>query len=111
MAAAGQLIAILAGPKDAIEVIKPYTEGVMCRQTIIFQDETAGKADLVKLIANTFIINVNEIVAEGLTFAEKAEVDPRKLQELLNALFGPTYNLYSQRMLSGAYHAKKVSLL
>ena len=112
MAIAGQLICIGSGPAAAIDTIKPYVTGVMGRQLIEFRDSEAGKAgkaDMLKLIANTFILNVNEIVAEDLTFAEKTSIEPRKLQDLLDSLFGPLYSIYAQRMVDGIYLENEVS--
>lgn len=109
MAAAGGLVCILSGSATVNAKVKPYTTGVMGRQVIEFSDEPAGKADLLKLIANMFILNVNEVIAEGLTFAEKAAIEPQKLQELLAALFGPIYSTYAARMVDGDYHKKEVS--
>lgn len=109
MAAAGQLVCILSGPAKAAAFVRPYTTGVIGSRLVEMGDEDSSKADLLKLIANTFILNVNQVVAEGLAFAEKATIEPQKLQELLIALFGAPYALYSQRMLGGDYHRKEVS--
>ncbi|KAK4502016.1 hypothetical protein PRZ48_007827 [Zasmidium cellare] len=92
----------------AIDFVKPYITGVIGRRAIEFRDEPVGKAQILKLIANMFILSVNEIVAEGMTFAEKASVDPNKLLELLSVLFGGPYTVYGARMVGGDYHKKEV---
>jgi 3-hydroxyisobutyrate dehydrogenase-like beta-hydroxyacid dehydrogenase len=45
----GQLVCVLAGPKEAVEKVKPYTKGVMGRAFVDFGGQSAGKATLLKV--------------------------------------------------------------
>ncbi|KAF2172687.1 hypothetical protein M409DRAFT_62424 [Zasmidium cellare ATCC 36951] len=110
VAASSQLLCLLSGSSRAIDLVKPYITGVIGRQIIEFRDELAGKGQVLKLIANMFILNVNEITAEGLTFAEKASVDPHRLLEMLSVLFGGPYSVYGARMIGGDYHKKEAQV-
>jgi 3-hydroxyisobutyrate dehydrogenase-like beta-hydroxyacid dehydrogenase len=58
MADSGQLICVLAGPKQEVEKVKPYTVGVMGRAVIDLSDREHGAATLLKVIGNTFIFNM-----------------------------------------------------
>ena len=44
MADAGQLVCILAGPKEAVEKVKPYSSGVIGRANIDFSGQPQSKA-------------------------------------------------------------------
>ena len=79
-AKAGALICILSGPASAINVVQPFIKGVVGRATIECVEQAAEQSSLLKIIANIFILNVVEILAEGLTMAEKTSVAPEKLR-------------------------------
>ena len=71
MADAGQLVCVLAGPKADVEKVKPYCKGVMGKAEIDFSDQACGKATLLKIIGNTFILQMVEALSEGHVVAEK----------------------------------------
>jgi 3-hydroxyisobutyrate dehydrogenase-like beta-hydroxyacid dehydrogenase len=72
MADNGQLICVLAGKRAAVEKVKPYTKGVMGRADIEYPDQPAGNATLLKVIGNTFILNMVSQLSEGHVLAEKS---------------------------------------
>lgn len=72
MADNGQLVCVLAGPSAAVDRIKPYTKGVIGRDFVDFGGQPVGKATLLKVIGNTFILNLVETLSEGHVLAEKS---------------------------------------
>lgn len=56
MADNGQLVCVLAGPREAVERVKPYTKGVIGREIIDFAGQPCGQATMLKIIGNTFIL-------------------------------------------------------
>ncbi|PHH52547.1 2-hydroxy-3-oxopropionate reductase [Ceratocystis fimbriata CBS 114723] len=110
MADAGQLIAVLAGPKEAIARVKPYYTGVMARAEIDLSDRPYSAATTLKIIGNTFILNMIEQLAEGLVVAEKSGLGTAPLQEFVNQMFPGPYAAYAQRMVGGDYHQREEPL-
>lgn len=60
----GQLVCVLAGPGSAVQKVIPYCKGVMGRANIDYSDQPQGKATLLKMIGNTFILNMVETLSE-----------------------------------------------
>lgn len=106
MADSGQLICVLAGPKPAVDKIKPYTTGVVGRAIIDFGGQPVGKATLLKVIGNTFILNMVESLSEGHVVAEKSGLGSENLHKFIEALFPGPYTAYSTRMMSGDYYKR-----
>lgn len=107
MADAGQLIFVMAGPAEQIERIKPYSKGVMGREDIVFGDQEPGKALLLKLVGNFFVLSMIETLAEGHTMAEKTGLGTDQVHKFVDTLFSGPYTAYSNRMLSGDYHKRE----
>ncbi|KAB8349863.1 hypothetical protein FH972_023876 [Carpinus fangiana] len=107
MADAGQLIFVMAGPTEQIERVKPFTKGVMGRQDIEFGGQEPGKALLLKVIGNTFVLNMVEMLSEGHVIAEKTGLGSDNLHKFIEALFPGPYTAYSNRMMSGDYHKRE----
>jgi 3-hydroxyisobutyrate dehydrogenase-like beta-hydroxyacid dehydrogenase len=103
MADSGQLICILAGKKEALEMVKPYCKGVMGRANIEFTDEPPRKALLLKITGNTFILGMVEALAEGHVLAEKSGLGVEALQQWIDLMFPGPYAAYSRRMTTGDY--------
>lgn len=110
MADIGQLVCVLAGPKASVEKVKPYTKGVMGRANIDFGGQPVGKALLLKVIGNTFFINLVETLSEGHVLAEKSGLGSDNLHEFVEAMFPGPYAAYSTRMISGDYHKREEPL-
>ena len=106
MADNGQLVCVLAGPKTAIQKVIPYCKGVMGRANIVYSDQPQGKATLLKIIGNTFIINMVETLAEGHTLAEKSGLGNENLHQFIETMFPGPYTAYSGRLVDGDYHRR-----
>ncbi|KAI0459687.1 NAD binding domain of 6-phosphogluconate dehydrogenase-domain-containing protein [Xylaria acuta] len=100
---AGLLIFVPAGPKTAIDKLRPYTTGVMGRAEIPFDDKPYESSLKLKLLGNTFIINLVTQLGEGLTLGEKAGVGVEPVKQLVDLLFGGVYSGYAERMVTGTY--------
>jgi 3-hydroxyisobutyrate dehydrogenase-like beta-hydroxyacid dehydrogenase len=106
----GQLICVLAGPEEAVAKVKQYTTGVIGRTNVDFTGQPARKATLLKVIGNTFILNMIETLAEGHVLAEKSGLGTENLHQFIETLFSGPYAAYSARMLSGEYHKREEPL-
>ena len=112
MADSGQLVCVLAGPASAVERAKPYCKGVMGRENIDFSGQQHGKATLLKVIGNTFILNMVETLSEGHTLAEKSGLGTDNLHLFIETMFPGPYTAYSGRLLGGDYYKRdEVTLL
>lgn len=110
MADNGQLVCVLAGPKESVEKVKPYCKGVMGRAIVDFGGQDVGKATLLKVIGNTFIVNMIETLSEGHVLAEKSGLGNDNLHQFIETMFPGPYTAYSTRMLSGDYHKREEPL-
>ncbi|KAI9651325.1 hypothetical protein NHQ30_001364 [Ciborinia camelliae] len=110
MADNGQLVCVLAGPKESVEKVKPYTKGVIGRSIIDFGGQPVGKATLLKIIGNTFILNMVETLSEDHVLAEKSGLGNDNLHQFIETMFPGPYTAYSSRMLSGDYHKREEPL-
>jgi len=110
MADAGQLVCVLSGPKASVDKVKPYTKGVMGRANIDFSDEPPSKATLLKILGNSFILNMVETLSEGHVLAEKSGLGSENLHQFIETMFPGPYTAYSGRMMSGDYHKREEPL-
>lgn len=110
MADNGQLVCVLAGPKNSVEKVKPYCKGVMGRAIVDFGGQPVGKATLMKVIGNTFILNMVETLSEGHVLAEKSGLGNDNLHQFIETMFPGPYTAYSTRMMSGDYHKREEPL-
>jgi len=110
MAENGQLVCVLAGPKASVEKVKPYTTGVIGRANIDFGGQSVGRATLLKVIGNTFILNMVESLSEGHVLAEKSGLGNDNLHQFIETMFPGSYAAYSTRMTSGEYHKREEPL-
>jgi 3-hydroxyisobutyrate dehydrogenase-like beta-hydroxyacid dehydrogenase len=110
MADNGQLVCVLAGPKESVEKVKLYTKGVIGRAIIDFGGQPVGKATLLKVIGNTFILNMVETLSEGHVLAEKSGLGNDNLHQFIETMFPGPYAAYSSRMLSGDYYKREEPL-
>lgn len=106
MADSGQLVCVMAGTKSDVSKVKPYTKGVMGRADIDFSDQPAGNSTLLKVIGNTFILNMVEILSEGHVLAEKTGLGTQNLHNFIETMFPGPYAAYSNRMLQGDYYQR-----
>ena len=110
MADNGQLVCVLAGPKESVERVKPYTKGVIGRANVDFGGQSVGKATLLKIIGNTFILNMVETLSEGHVLAEKSGLGNDNLHQFIETMFPGPYAAYSTRMTSGDYYKREEPL-
>lgn len=95
MAECGQLVCVLAGPSAAVSRVKKYTKGVIARADIDFSDQPYGKATLLKIIGNTFVLNMVETLSEGHTIAEKSGLGCENLHTFIETMFpGPYVSVF-----------------
>lgn len=106
MADSGSLICVIAGASSSVEKVKPYTKGVMGRADIDFSDQPAGSSTLLKVIGNTFILQMVEALSEGHTLAEKTGLGVENLHSWIETMFPGPYAAYSSRMLAGDYYKR-----
>ncbi|KAL5889275.1 hypothetical protein ACKVWC_004512 [Pyricularia oryzae] len=107
---AGTLVAVLAGPRSSVERARPYFKGVTSRAEIEMVDRTPQTALTLKVIGNTFIVNMIEQLAEGHVLAEKSGLGTDYLHQFVEHVFPGAYTAYSQRMLTGDYHKREEPL-
>lgn len=110
MADSGNLVPVPAGPKAAVDRVRPYLEGVTSRALIDMSDEPYEKASTLKIIGNTFIVNMVEQVAEGHVLAEKSGLGTQYTHKFLEMMLPGIYPPYSARMLGGDYWKREEPL-
>jgi len=110
MADNGQLVCVIAGQKAPCDKVLPYTIGVMGRANIDYSGQAAGNATLMKVIGNTFIINMVSQLSEGHVLAEKSGLGGDNLHNFISTMFPGPYAAYSQRMLDGDYYQREEPL-
>jgi 3-hydroxyisobutyrate dehydrogenase-like beta-hydroxyacid dehydrogenase len=90
-----KLVVVPAGARERIERFEPVFEAVG-RATFIAGNEP-WQANAVKLCGNFMIASMLEAFGEAYATLRKAEVDPHKFLEIMNALFqSPVYANYGQ---------------
>jgi 3-hydroxyisobutyrate dehydrogenase-like beta-hydroxyacid dehydrogenase len=104
MAKAGILTCVPAGKRESVDKVKPYLIGVIGRAVIDYGGEEPAKASLLKVIGNTFIINMIEGLAQGHVLAQKTGLGSANLEKFLEVVFPGPYMIHSKRMSSGAYY-------
>lgn len=104
MADAGQLVCVIAGPKSSVEKMLPYTKGVIARENIDYTDQPYSNALKMKIIGNTFILNIVETLSEGHTLAEKSGLGSSSLHQFIELMMPGPFVAYSKRLMTGDYH-------
>ncbi|KAI0109477.1 NAD binding domain of 6-phosphogluconate dehydrogenase-domain-containing protein [Nemania sp. FL0031] len=102
-AEAGGLLFVPSGPKSSIDKLRPYIGGVMGRAEIAFDDKPYESSLKLKLLGNTFILNMVSILGEGLTLGEKSGVGVEPVKQFVDLVFGGVYSGYAERMIKGTY--------
>ena len=110
MADSGQLIAIPAGPSASWDAIAPYTKDVIARAVIPLADQPPSKATTLKLLGNTFILNMVSTLAESHVVAETSGLGTDVLHKWIETMWPGPYTAYSTRMLSGDYWKREEPL-
>ena len=104
LSAAGLLILVLAGPKLLTSRILPYTTGVLGRAVLDLSGQPQRQASLLKIIGNTFVVQMVEALAEGHVLAEKSELGVDNVHKFVELMFPGPYAKYSERFMQGDYY-------
>lgn len=75
----------------------------MGKAEIPFEDQPYGNSLKLKLVGNSFILNMVTMLSEGLTLAEKSGIGTDPVKQLMDTLFDGVYSLYAERMIKGTY--------
>ncbi|UNI16485.1 hypothetical protein JDV02_002916 [Purpureocillium takamizusanense] len=102
---------VLAGSSQSINKFTPFTDGVICKSTIVLADEPCQQASLLKLIGNFIRFSTIEVLCEASVLTEKLGMGQETLSKFVEALIpGPAAG--QLRMLnSGSYHREKKALI
>ncbi|KAK1078845.1 hypothetical protein LTR33_006890 [Friedmanniomyces endolithicus] len=110
MADSGNLVCVLAGPSAQTARVNPFCKGVMSRADIDYSDQPCGAATRLKIIGNTFIVNMVETLSEGHVLAEKSGLGSDNLHAFVETMFPGPYTAYSDRLRKGDYHKREEPL-
>ena len=101
----GQLVAMLAGDADAVELIRPLLQP-MCHETVVCG--AVPGALLMKFSVNVFLITMSTGLVEAFQFAERHGLDPQTLRSVIDA--GPMASNFSRmktsKIVDGDYAAQ-----
>jgi 3-hydroxyisobutyrate dehydrogenase-like beta-hydroxyacid dehydrogenase len=102
-AEAKKLVAVAAGPHDAIERLQPLFGAIA--SVTYFMGEEPVLANVVKLSGNFLIASVIESLAEAFALIRKYGVNPQDYLELMtSSLFSsPVYKVYGALIAEGKY--------
>ncbi|KAG0268972.1 hypothetical protein BGZ95_002248 [Linnemannia exigua] len=101
VAKAAKLIWVTSGDEKAIKKLCLYFT-TMSKSIIHLKTTDVARACSFKLIGNFFVVGTMELLAEGLTLAEKADVDQEHVLKFIEAFFPtPSWTEYSKKMIQG----------
>jgi 3-hydroxyisobutyrate dehydrogenase-like beta-hydroxyacid dehydrogenase len=97
------LLAVLAGPRDAVERLRPLFDSIA--NAMHFVGEEPLVANVVKLSGNFLIASVIESLGEAFALVRKYGVNPTGFLELITgSLFNaPVYKVYGGLIAEGRY--------
>ncbi|KAL4933580.1 uncharacterized protein BDV17DRAFT_279222 [Aspergillus undulatus] len=110
---AGQMVVVPAGSPETITRISPFLEGVTSKAVLDLGPESAkdvGRASLMKVLGNTFILNTVETLAEGLVAAEKSGLGVDAYKQWVSTMFPGPFAKYAERMTTGDYFKREEPL-
>ncbi|KAF9893790.1 hypothetical protein FE257_009960 [Aspergillus nanangensis] len=107
---AGQMIVVPAGDPAAISRIKPFLDGVTAKATVDMSGEDVGRALTLKVLGNTFILNMVETLAEGMVAAEKSGLGVDTYRQWVHMFAPGPFAKYADRMFSGDYYQREEPL-
>ncbi|RSN51471.1 3-hydroxyisobutyrate dehydrogenase [Streptomyces sp. WAC 04229] len=97
-AEAGQLLVLAAGPAAARDRAEPVFQAVGSRTVWTGEDGAAGSATRLKLVANSWVLAVNNAAGESLSLAKALGVDP---DAFLDAIAGGPLDMGYLRAKAG----------
>ncbi|KAK5828721.1 NAD binding domain of 6-phosphogluconate dehydrogenase-domain-containing protein [Linnemannia elongata] len=99
VAKAAKLIWVTSGDEKAIKKLCLYFT-TMSKSIIHLKTTDVARACSFKLVGNFFVVGTMELLAEGLTLAEKADVDQEHVLKFIEAFFPtPSWTEYSKKMI------------
>ncbi|KAG0286342.1 hypothetical protein BGZ96_009541 [Linnemannia gamsii] len=102
VAKAAKLIWVTSGDEKAIKKLCLYFT-TMSKSIIHLKTTDVARACSFKLVGNFFVVGTMELLAEGLTLAEKADVDQEHVLKFIEAFFPtPSWTEYSKKMIPGS---------
>lgn len=96
------MIFVPSGQPADIKQIEPYLVGVMGRSVIPLGTDPK-KSLTMKIVGNTMIIGLMELIGEVQVFGEAAGIGIEKVEEWIREMFGPVTATYSERLSQGVY--------
>ncbi|KAG2429596.1 hypothetical protein HXX76_010829 [Chlamydomonas incerta] len=103
-AAAANLLIFCSGPEDAKQRIAPYL-ACMSRKVLDLGGE-AHKANVMKLLANFHLVSLIELLAEGMTLAEKNGIPRQSYMSFIDEILPvPIVHGYGSRIAADAFGA------
>jgi 3-hydroxyisobutyrate dehydrogenase-like beta-hydroxyacid dehydrogenase len=109
VAKAAKLIWVTSGDEKAIKKMCLYFT-TMSRSIIHLKTLDVAKACNFKLIGNFFVVGSMELLAEGLTLAEKSNVDQESVLRFVDTFFpAPSWTEYSRKMVNGQVTHKEAN--
>ncbi|KAF9126147.1 hypothetical protein BG015_004760 [Linnemannia schmuckeri] len=106
VAKAAKLIWVTSGDEKAIKKLCLYFT-TMSKSIIHLKTTDVARACSFKLVGNFFVVGTMELLAEGLTLAEKADVDQEHVLKFIEAFFPtPSWTEYSKKMIPGSSSKK-----
>ncbi|KAJ5565676.1 Dehydrogenase multihelical [Penicillium sp. DV-2018c] len=115
MADAGNLVVVPAGKRSVIEKVKVFFDGVVAMRTIDLangsgEDIDVGKAGVLKVLGNSFILNTVGVLAEAMVGAEVSGLGTGPLKEFLDIFAPGAFVSYAERMIGGDYYKREEPL-
>lgn len=102
VAAAGQLVVVVAGGPSGIEAANPLLAAIA--RKVFVAGEAPEVANLVKLSGNFLIAAVIESLGEAFALITKGGIDRQQYLEILTSLFtAPAYHIYGALIASGRF--------
>ncbi|KAG0240633.1 hypothetical protein BGX31_001820 [Mortierella sp. GBA43] len=106
IAKAAKLIWVTSGDEKAIKKLCLYFT-TMSKSIIHLKTTDVAQACSFKLIGNFFVVGTMELLAEGLSLAEKADVDRDSVLKFIEAFFPtPSWTENGKKMIQGALNPK-----
>jgi 3-hydroxyisobutyrate dehydrogenase len=78
----GKLVPLVSGPERACTVVAPLFEAFS--RDVLWLGSEPGMGSRLKLVANHWILNSVENLAQTIAFADALELDPRRFLELIS---------------------------
>ncbi|KAF9994265.1 hypothetical protein BGZ65_010111 [Modicella reniformis] len=108
LAKAAKLIWVTSGDEKAIKKLCLYFT-TMSKSIIHLKTTDVARACSFKLVGTFFVVGTMELLAEGLTLAEKADVDQESVLKFIEAFFpAPSWTEYSKKMVQRTTNPKDV---